>query len=62
MLAWRGPFDPEAFSIEAINASLKGTFHRRAPAKKAAATAAADGDIDQTDQIHVDRPSGKADA
>ncbi len=28
-LAWRGPFDPEAFSLEAINAALKRTFYRR---------------------------------
>lgn len=33
MLAWRGPFDPEDFSLERINASLKRTFHRRAAAK-----------------------------
>ncbi|MCL5742562.1 MAG: plasmid pRiA4b ORF-3 family protein [Acidobacteria bacterium] len=47
MLAWRGAFDPEAFSIEAINASLKRTFYRRAPGKKAAEPAAADRDIDE---------------
>lgn len=46
MLAWRGAFDPEAFSIEAINASLKRTFHRRAPANRAVATAAVDSDND----------------
>lgn len=28
MLAWRGPFDPEAFSLDAINASLKKTSRR----------------------------------
>jgi hypothetical protein len=31
MLAWRGPFDPEAFSLDTINALLKRTFHRRGP-------------------------------
>ncbi|MCX6623719.1 MAG: plasmid pRiA4b ORF-3 family protein [Acidobacteria bacterium] len=36
MLEWRGPFDPEAFSLDKINASLKRTFHRRAAAKKVA--------------------------
>lgn len=40
MLAWRGAFDPEAFSIDSVNASLKRTFQRRAPAKRAAATVA----------------------
>jgi hypothetical protein len=35
MLAWRGTFDPDAFSIEAINASLNRALHRRTPAKKA---------------------------
>ncbi len=33
-LAWYGDFDPEAFSVDAINASLNKTFHRRAAAKK----------------------------
>jgi hypothetical protein len=33
MLAWRGPFDPEAFSPKAINASLKRAFQRRARAQ-----------------------------
>ena len=32
LLAWRGPFDPEAFSPDTINASLKRTFRRRAAA------------------------------
>jgi hypothetical protein len=41
MLAWRGAFDPEAFSTKAVNASLKRTFHRRAPVKKSEATATA---------------------
>jgi hypothetical protein len=36
MLAWRGAFEAEAFSVEGINASLKRTFHRRATAKRAA--------------------------
>jgi hypothetical protein len=40
MLAWRGPFDPEAFSVDAINASLKRSFQRRAPAKRAAGAVA----------------------
>ncbi len=35
LLAWRGPFDPEAFSIDAINASLKRAFQRRAAQRKA---------------------------
>jgi hypothetical protein len=35
MLAWRGPFDPEAFSLDEINATLKRTFYRRPPAKRA---------------------------
>ena len=34
MLAWRGPFDPEAFSVEAINVSLSRSFHRQ-PIKSA---------------------------
>lgn len=46
MLAWRGAFDPEAFSVEAINASLKKTFQRRAPAKRARA-AAADHEVEE---------------
>jgi hypothetical protein len=37
MLAWRGPFDPEAFSMDAINASLKRSFYRR-PANSARGT------------------------
>lgn len=32
LLAWRGPFDPEAFSPDTINASLNRTFRRRAAA------------------------------
>lgn len=36
MLAWRGPFDPEAFSLNAINALLERTFHRRAASRRAA--------------------------
>lgn len=36
MLAWRGPFDPEAFSLNAINALLARTFHRRAASRRAA--------------------------
>lgn len=37
MLAWRGPFDPEAFALHAVNASLKRTFYRRPPVKPAIA-------------------------
>ena len=37
MLGWRGPFDPEAFSIEAVNAVLKRTFYRRPASKRGAA-------------------------
>jgi hypothetical protein len=33
MLAWRGPFNPEAFSLRKINVSLKKKFHRRVRAK-----------------------------
>jgi hypothetical protein len=29
LLAWRGPFDAEAFALKAINASLKRAFYRR---------------------------------
>jgi hypothetical protein len=29
MLAWRGPFDSEAFSVDSVNASLKRSFYRR---------------------------------
>ena len=29
LTAWRGPFDPEAFSLRKINASLTRTFHRQ---------------------------------
>lgn len=29
MLAWRGPFDPEAFSLDQIYALLKRKFYRR---------------------------------
>jgi hypothetical protein len=36
MLAWRGPFDPEEFALDRINASLARAFHRRSPAKRAA--------------------------
>lgn len=36
MLAWRGPFDPEEFPLDRINVSLKRTFYRRPPAKRAA--------------------------
>lgn len=39
LLAWRGPFDPEEFPLDRINASLKRSFYRR-PAAKPAATAA----------------------
>lgn len=42
MLAWRGPFDPEALSLEAVNASLKRTFYRRPASKRATADAGAD--------------------
>lgn len=38
MLAWRGPFDPEEFPLDRINASLKRTFYRRPAAKRAAPT------------------------
>lgn len=34
MLAWRGPFDPETFSIESINAAVKRSFYRRPPNSK----------------------------
>ncbi|MDX2151807.1 MAG: plasmid pRiA4b ORF-3 family protein [Bryobacteraceae bacterium] len=33
LLAWRGPFDPEEFALERINASLKRSFYRRPAAK-----------------------------
>jgi hypothetical protein len=46
MLAWRGPFDPEAFSVETINASLKRTFYRRAATKKLADSNGGDREID----------------
>jgi hypothetical protein len=36
MLEWRGPFDPEAFSVKRINASLNTAFHRRSAAKRPA--------------------------
>jgi hypothetical protein len=36
MLAWRGPFDPEEFPLDRINASLKRTFYRRPAAKRGA--------------------------
>jgi hypothetical protein len=46
LLAWRGPFDGEAFSIKTINASLKRTFHRRTPSKRTGAGARAGHKID----------------
>ena len=39
LLAWRGPFDPEAFSLRSINAELSRQFHRRRAAAKAVAPA-----------------------
>ena len=45
MLAWRGPFDPEAFSLNRINASLKRTFHRRAASKRVTPAASTDPDV-----------------
>jgi hypothetical protein len=30
MLRWRGPFDPEAFDMEAVNSALKAAFSARA--------------------------------
>jgi hypothetical protein len=59
MLAWRGAFDPEAFSIETTNASLKRTFHRRSPAKKIVATVAADGNIDHLTKFMLAALQGK---
>jgi hypothetical protein len=35
MLGWRGPFDPEAFSRDGINATLKRTFYRRPAGQRA---------------------------
>ncbi|MCZ2149651.1 MAG: plasmid pRiA4b ORF-3 family protein [Bryobacterales bacterium] len=35
LLAWRGPFDPEEFPLDRINASLKRSFYRRPAAKPA---------------------------
>jgi hypothetical protein len=46
MLAWRGPFDPEAFSLDTINASLNRAFHRRAAARRAAPAASTDPEVD----------------
>lgn len=34
-LAWRGPFDPEAFPLDQIDAALKRAFYRRPQAKRA---------------------------
>lgn len=42
MLAWRGPFDSEDFSLDRINASLKRTFHRRLALKRVAPAGSAD--------------------
>ena len=36
LLDWNGPFDPEEFSLAAVNASLQREFVRRAPKKKSA--------------------------
>jgi hypothetical protein len=36
LLDWNGPFDPEEFSLAAVNASLQREFLRRAPKKKSA--------------------------
>ncbi len=49
MLAWRGPFDSEAFSLDRINASLKRTFHRRAASKGVAPAASTDAPAASTD-------------
>jgi len=35
MLAWRGPFNPEEFSVDRVNAALERTFYRPPPAKRA---------------------------
>jgi hypothetical protein len=50
LLAWRGPFDSEAFSLEAVNASLKRTLHRPPPTKKRA-PARAKRDVDYLTRV-----------
>lgn len=47
MLAWRGPFDPEEFSTDRINAALKRTFFRRPPAKRAVQASKPDPEMDR---------------
>ncbi len=47
MLAWRGPFDPEEFSLDRVNASLKRTFYRRPAARRAAPVANSDSEVDR---------------
>mgnify|MGYP000865432543 CR=1 FL=1 len=46
LLAWRGPFDPEAFSLDEINASLRKMFSRRTASKRAVASAKVGADLD----------------
>lgn len=36
MVAWRGPFDPEASSLKRINASLHKAYYRPPALKKSA--------------------------
>ena len=46
MLAWRGPFDPEAFPLDEINASLSRSLNRRVASKRAALVASSSPDVD----------------
>ena len=47
MLARRGPFDPEEFLLDRINASMKRTFYRRPAAKRAAPTGKSNSEVDR---------------
>lgn len=58
LLAWRGPFDPEEFSIERVNASLKRTFYRRPPAKRAARTGTSRPETDRLAKFVIDALHG----
>jgi hypothetical protein len=51
MLAWRGPFDPEEFPLDRINASLKRTFYRRPAAKRAAPIGKPNSEVDRLAKI-----------
>ena len=59
MLAWRGPFDPEAFSLKRVNAALRRKFERRAPAKRTTAAPAAGRELEEMKDLLVAALQGR---